>query len=348
PGLVVPLQVSPALPNPIIFRLAGTVSLKAIPFSVVPVFGLVIVNVKLVVPFSGMLTVPKALLMVGGATTVREVLEVLPVPATVSVTVTLLGANPATVPCTFTEIVHDAPAAKLAPVKETTPEPATAVGVVLQVLLKPLGVATTSVPGAAFGKVSVNEIPFSMETALLFGLVMVNVRLVAPFSGIVEAPKALLIVGGLMTLRLGLAEAVLPLPASVESMVTLLGLIPSVVPVTLTVIVQGTLPLGKAGLAKLMLEEPATAVTVPPQPFTMVGLGATTKPVTVAPEVRSSVKLESIVTTLPLVMVKVMVLIPPTLIVVGLKLLAITGGWRTTMPMLAVPPLEFPNPPVVV
>ena len=148
-----PLQVSPALPNPIIFRLAGTVSLNAIPFNVVAVFGLVTVNVKLVVPFSGMLAAPNALLMVGGATTVREVLEVLPVPATVSLTVTLLGANPATVPCTFTEIVHDTPAARLAPAKVMLPEPAVAVGVVLQVLLKPLGVATISVPGAALGKV---------------------------------------------------------------------------------------------------------------------------------------------------------------------------------------------------
>src|SRR5207248_1526201 len=107
-----------------------------------------------------------ALLMVGGATTVREVLEVLPVPATVSVTVTLLGANPATVPFTFTEIVHDAPAAKLAPVNDTLPEPAVAVGVVLQVLVKPFGVATTRVPGAAFGKVSVNAMPFRTETGL--------------------------------------------------------------------------------------------------------------------------------------------------------------------------------------
>ena len=174
-----PLQVSPALPNPIIFRLAGTVSLNAIPFNVVAVFGLVMVNVMLVVPFSGMLAAPNALLMVGGATTVREVLEVLPVPATVSLTVTLLGAAPATVPFTFTEIMHDAPAAKLAPVKETTPEPATTAGAVLQVLVKPLGVATTRVPGAAFGKVSVNEIPFRTE-----------------------APNTLLMVGGLMTVRL--------------------------------------------------------------------------------------------------------------------------------------------------
>ena len=51
-------------------------------------------------------------------------------------------------------------------------------------------------------------------------LLTVKVRLVVPFSGIVAAPNALAMVGGLMTVRL--ADDVLPLPASVELMVTLL------------------------------------------------------------------------------------------------------------------------------
>jgi hypothetical protein len=337
-AVTVPLQVlltlgvlattTVAIPGPL---LTGSVSLKATPLRspAAVVLVLVMVKVRVLFAFSGMLVGLKPLLMVGGATTVREVLEVLPVPATVSLTVTLLGANPATVPLTFTEIVHDAPAAKLAPVKETTPEPATAVGVVLQVLVKPLGVATTRVPGAALGKVSVNEIPFSTDAALLLGLVIVNVRLVVPFSGIVEAPNTLLIVGGLITVRLGLAEAVLPLPASVESMVTLLGLIPSVVPVTLTVIVHGLPLTGKAAFKKLMLFAPALAVTLPPQPLTTLGVAATTKPVTVPPEVRSSVKLELMVTTLGFVIENVMVLVPLTLITVGLKLFVMEGGCKT-------------------
>ena len=50
-------------------------------------------------------------------------------------------------------------------------------------------------------------------------LSMVNVRLVVPLSGTVVAPNALTMCGGLMTVRL--AEEVLPLPASLESMVTL-------------------------------------------------------------------------------------------------------------------------------
>ena len=48
----------------------------------------------------------------------------------------------------------------------------------------------------------------------------VNVRLVVPFSGMVAAPNAFAIVGGLMTVML--AEDVLPLPASVERIWTLL------------------------------------------------------------------------------------------------------------------------------
>lgn len=54
-------------------------------------------------------------------------------------------------------------------------------------------------------------------------LLSVKVKLVVPFSGMELAPKALAIVGGLMTLRLGLAVQVLPLPASAESIWTLLG-----------------------------------------------------------------------------------------------------------------------------
>ncbi len=51
-------------------------------------------------------------------------------------------------------------------------------------------------------------------------LLTVNVRLVVPFSGIVAAPNALAMVGGLMTVKL--ADEVLPLPASVERICTLL------------------------------------------------------------------------------------------------------------------------------
>ena len=106
-----------------------------------------------------------------------------------------------------------APGARLAPDKLMEPDPATAVGVVLQVLVKPLGVATIR----PAGRLSVNAIPFNVRLALV--LETVKVSDVVPFSGIVVAPKALAIVGGLMTVSV--SEPVFPFPASVESMVTL-------------------------------------------------------------------------------------------------------------------------------
>jgi hypothetical protein len=112
--------------------------------------------------------------------------------------------------------VQLAPGAKLAPDNETEDDPATAVGVVLQVLVKPLGVATTS----PAGRLSVKEIALSVWFTLV--LEMVKVRLVVPFNGIVAAPNAFAIVGGLMTSRFALEVEFAPVPAAVELMVTLL------------------------------------------------------------------------------------------------------------------------------
>src|SRR5258708_3425527 len=72
------------------------VSEKAIPFSAVVLdAGLVIVNVAVVVPFSGMLLAPNALLMVGAATTVRlAVLLAAPVPPLVELTAPLVLVTP--------------------------------------------------------------------------------------------------------------------------------------------------------------------------------------------------------------------------------------------------------------
>jgi len=77
---------------------SGRVSLKATPLRSTVVFGLLMLKVTVVVPFSGTLAAPNALAIVGGATTVMDALEVLPVPATVSETVTLLFFTPAVVP----------------------------------------------------------------------------------------------------------------------------------------------------------------------------------------------------------------------------------------------------------
>jgi hypothetical protein len=230
------------------------------------------VNVKEVEPFSGMLAAPNALMMTGGATTVMLALDVFPVPPFVEVACTLLFFTLAVVPCTLTEIVQLAPGARLAALKETEEAPFTAVAVPLQLLVRLLGVATTT----PAGRLSVNATPFSVSVVLVD--VSVNVKLVTPFSGIVAAPNAFTIAGGLITVRSGLVEAVLPFPASVESIVTVLWKVPSVVPCTFTVIAQ--VPTAKAAFVKLMVPAPATAVTVPPptlHPFTMAGVVATTK-----------------------------------------------------------------------
>jgi hypothetical protein len=89
-------------------------------------------------------------------------------------------------------------------------------------------VATTS----PAGNVSVNATPVS-DTVFAAGLVIVNVRLVVPFSGIVAAPNAFVIAGGATTITL--AEAVFPFPPSVElTAVVVLFCTPAATPTTLT------------------------------------------------------------------------------------------------------------------
>ena len=213
--MIVPLPQEPVRPLGVeITRPAGSVSLKPTPVSATVVLLFWMVKCRLVEPFSGMLDAPNALMMTGGATTVMEALEVLPVPALVELAWTLLFFTPAVVPCTFTMTVQLVPGASVWPLKLMLEEPATVVTVPVHVPLVLGGVATTS----PAGKLSVKATPLSVRFTLL--LLSVKVRLVVPFSGIVAAPNALVMLGGLMTVIL--ADDVLPLPASVERMETLL------------------------------------------------------------------------------------------------------------------------------
>src|SRR5580704_6979009 len=160
-----------------------------------------------------MLAAPKTLMITGAETTVRLAFEVLPVPPSVEVICTLLFFTPAVVPVTFTENVHDDPAAgeavSVPPERLTAPLPAVAVIVPApQVPARPLGVEITK----PAGKLSVNATPLS--GTLVFGLVMLNVSEVVPFRGTSAAPNDLVIVGGEATVKL--AEAVLPVPPLVE------------------------------------------------------------------------------------------------------------------------------------
>ena len=107
-----------------------------------------------------------------------------------------------------------APGASDAPDRLTEDEPAVAVAVPEHVVDKPDGVATTS----PAGRLSVNAIPFSVR--FWFVLLIVNVRLVVPFNGMVAAPNCLAMLGGLMTVRLADDVDSAPVPAAVELMVT--------------------------------------------------------------------------------------------------------------------------------
>src|SRR5262249_21374285 len=172
------------------------------------------VKLRLVEPFRGIEPAPKNLIITGGATTVIEAFDVLPVPALPEVACTLLFLTPAVVPCTSTETVQDPPGVRLAPVTLADPEPPPAVAAPPQLLFR-LGVEATTRPE---GKLSVKAMPVIVKLALV--LLMVKVRLVVAFSGMLAAPKALVICGGSMTVRLSVD--VLPSPASVDWIVTLL------------------------------------------------------------------------------------------------------------------------------
>ena len=97
----------------------------------------------------------------------------------------------------------------LPPVNDTLPDPAVAVGVPPQVLVSPLGVATSRLAG----KVSVNPTPVN-ATVLADGLVIVIVRALVPFTAMLAGVKALTVVGGVATFRVAVPAA--PVPPSVE------------------------------------------------------------------------------------------------------------------------------------
>ena len=137
-------------------------------------------------------------------------LDVFPVPALDEDTVTLLFCTPAAVPVTFTANVQEPPAASVAAARLTDEVPPAAVNAPPpQVPVKPFGVETANPAGSE----SVNETPVR-GTVLTAGLLTVNVSVVDPFNGILAAPNALVIAGGLATVKL--AVAVLPVPPLVE------------------------------------------------------------------------------------------------------------------------------------
>jgi hypothetical protein len=169
------------------------------------------VNVRVVLDPGATVAAPNALAITGGERTVNvTVLLVAPAPLCVDETApVVLILFPAVVPVTFTPKVHEALAASVAALRPRLELPAVAVMVPPpQIPVAPFGVLTTKPAGRA----SANDTPLSEEPAL--GLVTVKLREVKPFSGIVAAPNALTMVGGVATDRL--ADAVFPVPPLVE------------------------------------------------------------------------------------------------------------------------------------
>jgi hypothetical protein len=184
---VSPLGVETARP-------AGSASVKPTPVKVSDLLGLSMVKLSEVDSFTAMVTAPKDFAIVGGptgaVTTVMVAEAVLPVPALLEVTVTVLSFTPWVVPVTFKRKVHEAPAVSVALVKLTLPEPALATMVPPpQPPVSPFGVETTR-PG---GSVSLKPTPFRLTS---LGLRMVKLSEVDPFCGMVAAPKPFAIAGG--------------------------------------------------------------------------------------------------------------------------------------------------------
>lgn len=134
---------------------------------------------------------------------------------------------PADTAVTFTEKVHEALAASVAPVRLTVPvDPVAVIVPPPQEPVSPFGVATVK----PAGRLSLNPTPLS--AVVVFTFVSVKESDVEPLNGMLDAPKALVIVGGPTTVRL--AFAVLLVPALVVVGVTLLFLTPAAVPLTST------------------------------------------------------------------------------------------------------------------
>jgi len=167
---------------------------------------------------------------------------------------------PAAMARTFTLMVQVPPAGTVPPDRDIEEPPSVAVVVPPQVLVSPLGVATTRPPG----RVSVNATPVSPSVVIRF--VMVNVRVVEPPMKMLGWPNAFektgTIIAGVRTLMLAVAA---PAVGSFEVRVeVVLFWIPAAMPRTLTDIVQ--LLLAETVPPDRDIEEPpAVAVVVPPQ-----------------------------------------------------------------------------------
>lgn len=196
--------------------------------------------------------------------------------------------------------------------------------------VNPLGVDITKPDGSE----SLNPTPVRDWVAL--GLLIVKLRVVAPFRGMDDAPKASVMVGGSITLKF--AEAALPAPAFVD--VTALVVFvrsPADAPLTVTLNVHEPFVAKLAPVSATLLE-PAVAVIVPPpqDPFRPLGVATT------IPDGNVSVNATPVnpaVLAAGLATVKLRVVVPFTGIFAAPKDLVNEGGISTVRVAVAVPPL---------
>jgi hypothetical protein len=190
-------------------------------------------------------------------------------PCAVVTAPVVLACKPEAAPATWTENVQLAPGASIAPerlialvpcVELIVPPP--------QEPAKPGGVATTS----PLGNMSENAIP--VNVVCWSGLRSVNDKDVDPPRGIDAAPNPFTSFGG--STAVTVAVLVLPGPAS-EPTVTVFVCGPACVAVTLRVTLQTVLASSMTP-ERLTVEDPASAVVVPPQPSLNPFGVATTSP----------------------------------------------------------------------
>ena len=321
-------------------RFAGKASVKATPVrAAVLADGFVIVKVSVVVPFTATPDAPNARLIVGGASTVKfAVLLVVPAPPSVEVTFpVVLLTDPAVVPVTFTLKLHEPAAASVPLDRLTDEEPATAESVpVPHEPVRPFGVDTARPVGSESLK------PTPLRVFVAFGFVTVKLSDVEPLSETLDAPNALLTVGGARTVRVAVLLTA-PVPLWVEETAPVVfSLAPAVVPVTFTLSVQ-LLLIGSVPPARVMLPEAAVAVGVPPQVFANPFGVAITRPVGRASLKATPVRATGLVAGL--VIVKVNVAFPLLRGIVGtLNALLMVGG---AAPLSIAVLLTAPVPPFV-
>ena len=331
-GLNVPPQVFVA-PGVVLTSIpGGKVSLTATPVTPAGLAaGLVMVMVRIDVPFGAMVVGENAFVMVGGAKTFNVAEAVKPVPPSVELTApVMLGLAPAVVPLTLTLMEQEPPAdAMVPPVSAMLLALAAGLNVPPQVFVA-AGVVSTTRPA---GKVSLTATPFTAPAGFAAGFVMVIVRVDMPLSGIPVGENALAIVGGAKTFKVALA--VPPAPDSIELTVPVtLFLDPAVVPLTATLIEQEPLDASEPP-DKLMLVAAALGANVPPQVLVAAGTAATSTPGGKLSLIASPLSAKAF----GLVKLSVSVDVPFSGMLVGEKLLATVGAAATVKVAAAVNPV---------